>query len=241
MENAAKALLIAGGMLIALMIIGALLLMFNQIGDYEKGQQSNEKTSQLAEFNLDFEKYMDDKGITGADIISLINKVINYNEKAKKGGVNNSVDYNIKMSITVSGLDDFNKKYAYDKENDNDSLFPKSTYKFDESTTNNSLKQLLIDFRANEGELGIENLKRLSSIYNGNENERTNIANIKEKLLEINYELYKEWDGKTTSPTLNTIKKYRQYSEFKGSTFVISQEPKYEKGQIKDLFFKFSK
>ena len=36
MENASKALLMAGGMLIALLVIGALLLAFNQIGDYEK-------------------------------------------------------------------------------------------------------------------------------------------------------------------------------------------------------------
>lgn len=238
MENASKALLMAGGILIALLIIGALLLMFNQIGDYEKGQQSNEKTSQLAQFNSDFERYTDDNGINGTDIISLINKVIDYNKKASNGGVTNSVDYSITMSITVSGLDNFNKKYAYDKQNDSDSLFIHPTYTF---STNNSLKETLDKFASAENGISIENLKILSSIYDSKENQGDNISNIREKLLEINANEYKDWDGTTQAPTLDTIKKYRQYSEFKTSTFVISRDPEYENGQIKNLYFKFSK
>ena len=240
MENASKALLMAGGILIALLIIGALLLMFNQIGDYEKGQQSNEKTSQLAQFNSDFERYTDDNGINGTDIISLINKVIDYNKKASNGGVTNSVDYSITMSITVSGLDNFNKKYAYDKEKDSDSLFTASTYTFSGSN-NNSLKETLDGFASAEKGISIENLKILSSIYDSNKNKIDNISNIKEKLLEIDANTYRNWNGTAPTPTLDTIKKYRQYSEFKTSTFVISRDPEYENGQIKNLYFKFSK
>ena len=54
MENASKALTIAGGILIGLLVIGALILMFNQIGDYEKAQSKVDKNSQLAEFNNDY-------------------------------------------------------------------------------------------------------------------------------------------------------------------------------------------
>lgn len=102
MENASKALVMAGGMLIALLVIGALVLMFNQIGDYEKGQHGIKKTTYIVEFNRDFERYLDDNEIIGADVISLINKVIDYNNKAKNGAVNNSIDSNIRMSITIS-------------------------------------------------------------------------------------------------------------------------------------------
>lgn len=127
MENASKALLMAGGMLIALLVIGALVLMFNQIGDYEKGNQGIKKTSEIAEFNMDFERYLDDKGITGADVISLINKISDYNNKAKKGGVTNSIDYSVKMSITISDIKglDTKEKYefsAYSMDNLNDLL-----------------------------------------------------------------------------------------------------------------------
>ena len=81
MENASKALTMAGGILIALLIIGALILMVNQIGDYEKGQNNNNKNSELASFNKTFEKYADDKGIKGADLVSLINKILDYNQR----------------------------------------------------------------------------------------------------------------------------------------------------------------
>ena len=47
MENASKALLMAGGILISLLVIGALVLMFNQIGDYEKGNQGIKKLLKL--------------------------------------------------------------------------------------------------------------------------------------------------------------------------------------------------
>ena len=57
MENASKALVMAGGILIAILVIGALLLMINQIGSYEKTQTVNVKDSQLAQFNYDFERY----------------------------------------------------------------------------------------------------------------------------------------------------------------------------------------
>ena len=98
MENASKALLIAGGMLIALLIIGALVLMFNQIGDYEKGQQGIEKTSEIAEFNKDFVRYTDGN-IKGVDIISLANKVINFNSK---DGISNSIDHNYKITLKIN-------------------------------------------------------------------------------------------------------------------------------------------
>ena len=81
MENASKALLMAGGILIALLVISALILMFNQIGAYGKSQEDMKRNSQIVEFNKDFEKYLENKGITGADVISLFNKVNDFNKK----------------------------------------------------------------------------------------------------------------------------------------------------------------
>lgn len=246
MENASKALLMAGGILIALLIIGALMLMFNQIGDYEKAQSSNEKNSQLVQFNNEFVKYTEDKGITGADVISLINKVIDYNKKAQKGGVTNSVNYDIKISITIKNLNSFNNKYSY---NDTSyQLFASDTYvignEADANSATNKLKDALNNCRSAESGLSTEYLKELSGVYNPNESEQVNIKNIKAKLLEIDSaqgtNKYTNWN-KNMQPTLDVIKNYRQYSEFKSSTFVVSQDPVYENGQIKELYFKFSK
>lgn len=240
MENASKALLIAGGILVALLIIGGLLLMFNTIGDYQRSQDTNKKTTQLAEFNLDFERYADDKGIKGADIISLINKIIDYNYKARNGGVTNSVDYSIKMSITVSGLDDFNKKYAY--ESGNNALFNQPSSTFGENgASSNTIKKTLEDCIKAENIVGnTDKLKILSSVYDTGKDNVTNEKNIKAKCDEIGF----NWDKNTIS--LDTIKKYRQYSEFKSSTFKIdkTQEDEgvvYKNGQIQKFYFKFVK
>ena len=90
MENASKALLMAGGILIAILIIGALILMFNQLSDYQNAQSTNEKTSKLADFNSSFERYTDSSGIKGTDIISLANKIVDYNSIENKTTAENS-------------------------------------------------------------------------------------------------------------------------------------------------------
>ena len=239
MENASKALLIAGGILIALLVIGALVLMFNQIGSYQQAQDSNQKDSQLAEFNKDFEKYIDDKGITGADVISVINKVIDYNNKANKGGVSNSVDYEIKMSITISGLDTFNSKYAYNNETTY-KLFQTDSYTIDSRNSSNTFKNYLDEATRLEANSGIskDQLKILSGMYDGNINSSRN--KIKDKLVELNADRYNNWNG-NSDPKLDTIIKYRQYWEFKTSKFKPDGDPVYKNGQIQTINFKFDR
>lgn len=95
MENASKALMIAGGVLIALIIITMFLLMFNRISNIEKEQEEQTKTEQLASFNAEYEAY-NKKIMYGVDVISLINKVAENNEKYK----NND---NYKITIIFDG------------------------------------------------------------------------------------------------------------------------------------------
>lgn len=113
MENASKALIIAGGMLIALLIIASLVLMFNQIGGYERAQTTGTKNAQLAQFNLDFEKYVDESGIKGADVISLVNKIVDYNKKSGKAGTKNAVvDYDKKITLNINLKDMSNNVFT---------------------------------------------------------------------------------------------------------------------------------
>lgn len=237
MENASKALLIAGGMLIALLIIGALLIMITHIGDYQSSGDRNKKNSQLAKFNRDFERFVDDKGITGVDIISLINKVIDYNNKSANSESTNYVDYNIKITLQIRGFDSFNGKYVYNSKK----IFDKDIYKFGPNQTakeGNSIKTLQ-DLAKAETILKIPELKQLSNLYSNDDTDT--IEKIKEKLQEIDNDKYKNWNGKNKNeePTLDTIIKYTQYSEFKTSKFIVDDDPVYENGQIKELFFVF--
>ena len=55
MENASKALIMAGSVLIALMIIGALILTFSNITAYQETNTRSTRSSQMAEFNSQYE------------------------------------------------------------------------------------------------------------------------------------------------------------------------------------------
>lgn len=225
MENASKALVMAGGILIAILVIGALLLMFNQIGSYENAKTINVKNSQLAQFNLDFEKYTDDNGISGADIISVINKVVDYN---KKSGVGNSVNYDIKMSVTVEGLKSFKNKYV----SGNNSLFKNDGLVVNQN--NNSFSSIIDNYSQYESKYTLLVMSNLASNYDKLEKCSTS-SEYKQLVYEIT--------GKNLNspPTLEQIRQYREYSEFKNATFKSNKESVYQNGQIRDLYFKFVK
>lgn len=78
MENATKALLIAAGMLFAIMVVTLLIMGWNSISNYFQSQNEQTKEVQLAEFNQQFENYANDD-IRGSDLLSLANKAIDYN------------------------------------------------------------------------------------------------------------------------------------------------------------------
>lgn len=241
MENASKALIMAGGILIALLVIGALLLMFNQIGSYEKAQTTSEKNSQLAQFNSDFERYTDDNGIKGVDIISIINKVTDFNNKS---GVANSVNYDIKMSVTVD-LKNFQDIYQVATEVE--SMFKSNivTIKDDNNQKYKYFNQIIVRYTELEKIYTLSVMSMLSSNYT------EIIEKMKDKGISENdsqeyFKLIKEITGKdysnrTDFPKLKEISQYKQYSEFKSATFKSSKNPYYENGQIKDLYFEFVK
>lgn len=228
MENASKALIMAGGVLIALMIIGALLLMFNQISAYQKSNSDSQRDVQLANFNIDFDRYSDSKNIKGVDIITLINKIVDYNARAGMAE-NNYVDYNIKMSIEVGNLKKFKQKYAVDSV---DSLFPD---KLIVGAGVNNFANTIATYSSYESTYTLSVMSKLASSYN----------TIKEsgyKEGTQNYkDLIKQITGKDSNniPTLQQIKQYKQYSEFKTSTFKSCKDSVYQNGQIKTLYFEF--
>ena len=80
MENGAKALLIAGGMLIALLVIGLLVFMSMELTQYFETKAVEKQTSQVAEFNNQYMPY-EDKDITIMELKSLYNKIMSNNEK----------------------------------------------------------------------------------------------------------------------------------------------------------------
>ena len=79
MENASKALLMAGTILISLIVISAFVFAYRDLTSVKRQEAENQKVEEIAEFNKSFESY--EKDLNGTQIFSLINKINDYNEK----------------------------------------------------------------------------------------------------------------------------------------------------------------
>lgn len=80
MENASKALTMAAGVLIAVLIIALIYVLVNNLSDLSKQDEQQLKIKQTEAFNKEYESY-DKKLMRGTDLITLINKAIANNEK----------------------------------------------------------------------------------------------------------------------------------------------------------------
>ena len=80
MDNAAKALLIAGGVFLAILIMALLMYMWSTAGSLSAEAQEAKKLEQITAFNKQYEAYQR-KALRGNDVASVINKVRNNNKK----------------------------------------------------------------------------------------------------------------------------------------------------------------
>lgn len=87
MENASKALLIAAGVLIAIIIISVFLTIYNRLSSVKKAQDEKVELEQLAAFNAEYESY--NKSVMyGTDVVTLVNKANENNRKQMNGTIN---------------------------------------------------------------------------------------------------------------------------------------------------------
>lgn len=102
MENASKALIMAGSVLIALMIIGALLLMFNNLSNYQNTGTQSTKETQIVEFNNQYETY-NRNSVRGTELITLLFQTVDYNKRESTAGTgNNQGQYLAYEPITIT-------------------------------------------------------------------------------------------------------------------------------------------
>ena len=212
MENASKALLIGAAILFAVMILSLLMIGYQQISSYFAEKHEVAMIEQTTKFNGQFENY-NQKSIRGSDMISLMNKVIDYNERLSymEGTkykrleitidlINNSTVEQFKYTTTESGFS-------------NVSIFPTSTKITNVTTTgippttieeSRELdKQLILitgvvnDLKDESKNGGIPNVtdKKLQSLASNISNIFLNIANLDNPSIKIT--------ESTTVPNIN--------------------------------------
>ena len=145
MENASKALIIAGSVLIALIIIGALLLMFNNLSNYQDTNVETTREAQVLEFNNQYETY-NRNDVRGSDIYSLLGRVVDYNRRKSDVATGTDEGKNLQfqpMTIVINfGSQDKLESFTYDKKirlfKDvlNKGINGKYEFKLEQSTTN---------------------------------------------------------------------------------------------------------
>ena len=79
MENASKALIMAGAVLISLLVISLLVIFFNNLRDMQNINLSAEQVQQAAEFNKQYDVYARD--VYGSELLSIANKIVDYNKR----------------------------------------------------------------------------------------------------------------------------------------------------------------
>ena len=104
MDNAAKALLIAGGVLLALLTISLFVYMQQNLTTIKSAQDDKTAAEQLAKFNAEYEAF-NKKYMYGADVITLLNKI---NENNIKYAGN--TDYQIELIVyNIDGISKLNE------------------------------------------------------------------------------------------------------------------------------------
>lgn len=78
MENAAKALLIAAAVLIAVMLLSMVFIFWDDMAGYFTERHDATMLEQLVKFNNKFQNY-NGKNVRGNELISIMNSIIDYN------------------------------------------------------------------------------------------------------------------------------------------------------------------
>lgn len=104
MENASKALLIAGGVLLTMIVVVILIFARGKFGDFYNKEDELGKITDISEFNLQFSNY-DRDDVHGYELISLSNRIADYNMRySNDANAMNNEKYNpITINIKFPG------------------------------------------------------------------------------------------------------------------------------------------
>ena len=115
MENASKALIIAGEVLIAMLVISLLVLFYNNIKELSQTKEMVDLSEQAVEYNKQYDVYYRDN-LYGSDILSLANKIYDYNKTESEGDGYTKIEMQVTFKTKIKTYDDeiiISKKEIY--------------------------------------------------------------------------------------------------------------------------------
>ena len=191
MENASRALVIAGGVLLSLIIIGVVMFAYRGITSLQKEKDISLSNEQVSKINEQIEKYTKKSVIYGSEVLSICNAIEDYSRKYPESEGYQKISAKIK--IKADGKDNDIKECFKDKYDGIQSL--KNDY-------NEAIR-----IRDVNGKTTISNGKTIEELYNFLETGGENGDK-----LNSYFELYGLNDSPTT--TLILLKRYELYKGY---------------------------
>lgn len=244
MENASKALIMAGSVLIALMIIGALILTFSNLTAYQETNTRSTRSTQMAEFNSQYETY-NRKDVRGSDLYSLLNKAIDYNRRESTAGTNwadkgQEMAYEpMTITFTISNISELSADGT-------NRLFTSSTNEVTGKSNDfgNKVKDEIDDLEDTYGQTSLTNLTtNLTKIFiddgaDVDEKEEA-VKNFNSASRKLTVNNFSEIDEDST--IRSDVYKYYEYIQFKRAHFDCEKvEYNNQTGRITKMEFKFN-
>jgi len=243
-ENASKALIMAGSVLIALMIIGALILTFSNLTAYQETNTRSTRSTQMAEFNSQYETY-NRKDVRGSDLYSLLNKAIDYNRRESTAGTNwadkgQEIAYEpMVITFTISDISELSADGT-------NRLFTSSTNEVTGKSNDfgNKVKDEIDDLEDTYGQTSLTNLTtNLTKIFIDDgadvDKKEEAVKNFNSASRKLTVNNFSEIDEDST--IRSDVYKYYEYIQFKRAHFDCEKvEYNNQTGRITKMEFKFN-
>lgn len=187
MENASKALIIAGSVLIALLVISLLVVFYNNIKNLMEAEHTQDITEQIAEYNKKYDVYYRNN-LYGSEILSICNKVYDYNKREVEEEGYSKLDIQVTFNKQIIA---YNSEIIIDTKQTYNSDTLKQKVEYLESNIENYGKQkvsgktieVLSGLRTNEIKdlLGTENISEVQAKINLYLGYKSALSNLKAK------------------------------------------------------------
>ncbi len=225
MENASKALIMAGSVLIAILVIGLLVFGYNQLSDLEQQKEDSEGDLKGTEYMKKFEQF--NRTLYGSELLSLANL---------------QEDYNSSQAVRYEGFDRIEITVKTDGIVSS-SYFPAGTYTIDRiAEDQKKIEEEIAKYEENKREYNNRSVKYYSSKRN---REIALDFGMNPPSTMMDYDIQTNYlrTNSTTAQLLTEIQAYKDlttiYNEFRTGKQFVCKEVTYnnQNGRISSMYF----
>ena len=219
MENASKALLMAGGVLLGILLVSLLLYAWKTFSKYQSSDTELTNIENISKFNQQFTNY-DRDDVEGYELITLANQIVDYNQRKSNLGGNDEKFKPIEITIDLSK----GNRQVFVYNNGSNNLFTTNRYYEGKSPNSSPFSKVINDIKVIESTLGgSDSASKIAKSYDSIFTDSTNSEVLKKSMDKYNSLTIKKINNtnllKTNSSRSTAVLKYYEYIQFKRAVF----------------------